>query len=262
MRCRSAASFDEQNSSHSSLAVDRAGNPHISYSGNGLQYARWTGSNWIVQGVDNVEGYDISLALDGRDNPRISYSGDGVLKYAYWEEGDWLRQTVSNKYTSFRTSLALDNAGNPHISYIEPAIGNSDLKYAVGSGSGGYWIAPDHGGALEPGGQAIYLHTLQNTSNLSATFYLTGSSSQNWSTFTSQLPVGTTTLPISLTLMSGQAAVLRVTVTVPNTDAVRGMIDNSVVTATSSFSPTLAKRVTDTTLVPRAHVYLPIILRN
>ncbi|MCS7250947.1 MAG: hypothetical protein RMK32_04835 [Anaerolineae bacterium] len=74
---------------HTSLALDRAGNPHISYydaSNGDLKYARWTGSQWVIQTVDsegNVGKYT-SLELDSYGNPHISYydTGNDDLKYA------------------------------------------------------------------------------------------------------------------------------------------------------------------------------------
>jgi hypothetical protein len=73
-----------------SIALDAAGNPHISYLdfNNGvLKYARWTGGAWAIQTVDAVGsvGWYSSLALDSGDNPHISYydSTNGDLKYAH-----------------------------------------------------------------------------------------------------------------------------------------------------------------------------------
>jgi hypothetical protein len=53
-----------------SLALDSAGNPHISYfdaMNEDLKYARWTGSSWNIETVDSpgeVGHYTTSLALD------------------------------------------------------------------------------------------------------------------------------------------------------------------------------------------------------
>ncbi len=55
----------------SSLALDSAGNPRISYwdgSNGDLKFASWTGSSWSIQTVDSsgsVGSYS-SLALDSR----------------------------------------------------------------------------------------------------------------------------------------------------------------------------------------------------
>jgi hypothetical protein len=78
-----------------SLALDRAGRPHISYRGDldlynhtDLKYARWTGSAWEIQTVDSAEdgGWRTSLALDAAGRPCMSYIvgpvGDYHLNYA------------------------------------------------------------------------------------------------------------------------------------------------------------------------------------
>ena len=69
-----------------SLALDRAGRPHIAYwdnSANALRYARRTGpgSTWITQTVEAGMAWiagsgRVSLALDRGDHPYISYSDE------------------------------------------------------------------------------------------------------------------------------------------------------------------------------------------
>jgi hypothetical protein len=81
----------------SSLAVDRQGNPHISYlrqAGFGdapeLRYAHWNGTDWDKQTLATIAGKDDA----GK----------------FWNE---------NVNPGAITSIALDSAGRPHISYVD-----------------------------------------------------------------------------------------------------------------------------------------------
>ena len=120
----------------------------------------------------------------------------------------------------------------------------------------------DYSSVREPGSQAVYLHSLHNTGSVSDTYSLTWSSSQGWASVSAALDDVNVPVPGTATLLTDQTLVLTVTVNVPGGEAVRGLIDTSIVTATSSVSPTLVKHVTDVTLVPRARVFLPVVLRN
>jgi RHS repeat-associated protein len=125
----------------SSLALDSAGNAHISYydwTNGDLKYARWTGSGWSIQTVDSTGtvGQWNSLALDGSGNPRIAYydGTNGDLKYAAWTGSAWSIQTVDSAgFVGQWNSLALDSSGNPHISYYDGT--NYAVKYAKWTGS-------------------------------------------------------------------------------------------------------------------------------
>ena len=122
---------------HSSIAIDSDGFPHISYYDlywDNLKYARWTGIDWIIMPVDTPGdvGWYTSLALDSSDNPHISYYDitNEDLKYARWTGTAWSIETVdSTGYVGIYSSLALDSNDLPHISYY----GNTDLKYAATS---------------------------------------------------------------------------------------------------------------------------------
>ncbi|HYN89330.1 MAG TPA: DNRLRE domain-containing protein, partial [Ardenticatenaceae bacterium] len=126
---------------YSSLALDRAGNPHISYydeTNSALKYARWDGAAWQIQTVDNSgdAGSYTSLALDANGNAHISYYDvdDTALNFARWNGRAWQIQSVPDdgnvgKYSS----LELDPAGNAHISYYDE--GNTALNFARWDGA-------------------------------------------------------------------------------------------------------------------------------
>ena len=65
----------------------------------------------------------------------------------------------------------------------------------------------------------------------------------------------------AIVLDTDQFTSLRVTVTVPAGNGMRGLIDTTIITATSTFSPTVFARSIDRTLVPVSRVYLPIIMK-
>jgi hypothetical protein len=126
----------------------------------------------------------------------------------------------------------------------------------------GYHLSfmPDHVGSGEPSEQVIYTHALRNAGTISDTYQLTWHSSQGWATVSAMIGLRATLPP--LTLLPNEVAVVTVAVTIPNTDTVRGLVDTTVVTATSVGSPTLVGRVQDITMVPRARIYLPVIMRG
>ncbi len=122
-------------------------------------------------------------------------------------------------------------------------------------------LEPSRAGAVQPGGSVVYTHTLRNIGNISDTYGLAWSGSQNWSTVLAQAGGLTITLPGSVMLMPGQMGLITVTVNVPM-DAITGTVNTTIVTATSVISPTRLERIVDTTLVPSSQFFMPAIMRN
>ena len=135
---------------YASLALDSAGNPHMSYYDavtGALRYARQTGRGWDVQTVDSQGGVGAhsSLVLDSADKPHISYCRyDAVdqtcsgLKYAHYDGSAWITMTVDPAIgTGQYSSLALDYFAQPHIGYYDSAGGV--LRYAHLSGT--VWLS-------------------------------------------------------------------------------------------------------------------------
>jgi hypothetical protein len=125
----SATTFDTS----ISLALDKAGRPHLSYldtpvndghysSENYLKHAWYDGTAWHVEVADSgrnvVSG--TSLALDEADHPHISYrtSDHDELRHAWHDGTGWYTETVASAgHVYGPTAMALDKAGRPHITY-------------------------------------------------------------------------------------------------------------------------------------------------
>jgi hypothetical protein len=132
---------------YTSLALDAAGYPHISYNrdqsyyfNNHLKYAYKDGSGWHTEVVDAGDwvGTFTSIALDASGHPHISYTETyvGLLKYAREDCSGWhiyILDWVEDWGEGGYTSLALDTNGYPHISYMGE---DRTLKHAYTDGAG------------------------------------------------------------------------------------------------------------------------------
>jgi hypothetical protein len=137
---------DFEGTDPTSLVLDSAGHPHISYKADwGLRYAHHDGSDWQLQAVDSGQqvGGGNSLVLDGNGNPHITYCDEGspAVKYAYRTASGWQVLTIESGLAE-HTSLVLDGNGNPHVSYGLDGM----LTYAYRDTGGWHITAVDDDG--------------------------------------------------------------------------------------------------------------------
>ncbi len=123
-----------------------------------------------------------------------------------------------------------------------------------------FTFTPEYFRIEEPGNTVVYTHTLQNTGNVSDTYGIAWTSSQEWADVVVWKDSATVELPVPL--QSGESVLVRVTVTIPDTDQARGLWEQTVITATSLVDPALVATVTDVTFIPKTYVYLPAMLRS
>jgi len=121
---------------HPSLALDSAGNPHISYRDidhQSLKYAYLDATGWYSVTVDSADVcYFTSLDLDKQDHPHIVYNSGSseILKYANFNGSDWDIQTVpiEGNPACAPSSIGIADNGDVHLVYEDWSSGN--LRYA------------------------------------------------------------------------------------------------------------------------------------
>jgi uncharacterized repeat protein (TIGR01451 family) len=190
------ASFDP------SLALDRSGQPHISYyyditgypmQNPRLRYAQRDTLGWHIQDID-AGGSASSIALDKHDLPHISYYQGHQVKYAWrdWIGVGWHVESIEQLGDWGQSSLALDSDDNVFVSY---SYDKNQLKYAVRSPEADLSLSTMTASPLSVSSGEAITYTVQLI-NLSPT--LTGTY-----VLTSTLPVHTTYLPGSARASTG-----------------------------------------------------------
>ena len=127
-----------------SLALDKAGHPHIAYSNVGqgdLKYAYWDGKQWNFQTPDtrrtenHYVGQGNTIALDAAGKAHIAYYdlNGRTVKYAYQKDGVWQNEVIDHLLGRAdlvdHASIKIDSLNQPHVAYYDSGLGG--LKYAV-----------------------------------------------------------------------------------------------------------------------------------
>ncbi|MEE8391131.1 MAG: S8 family serine peptidase [Anaerolineae bacterium] len=145
-------------------------------------------------------------------------------------------------YHLLGNSPAIDKCATGLTPDLDNALRPAGSAYDMGAYEYPYVIefAPNNTGTGLPASDVQYTHTLTNAGGLADTYTLTVQSGQGW-------PVTFTPSP-TVTLNAGGSALVSVTVSIP-AGVLSGMVDTTVVTATSGGDPSLTANVRDKTLV-------------
>jgi len=123
----------------SSIAVDQAGNVHVSYFSGGVKYAfrAENSSRWYSMQIAPSSGYTgipTRVSLDPQGNPHICFT-PGTLRYASFDGHRWKTDQIDPEsgLIEYTCSLGFAAEGTPHLSW-----------YQYGSFDGGYYLHVKH----------------------------------------------------------------------------------------------------------------------
>jgi hypothetical protein len=114
-------------SSHYAMVLDSNGYPNIAYTTYTydenhtaiftVKYAFWNGEKWSIQPVDEgaMFGGVSSIALDSNNYPHMVYHESNNIRYAYWNNSGWLKQTLFSNSTA--NNLLINSNGQPSFCY-------------------------------------------------------------------------------------------------------------------------------------------------
>ena len=117
---------------YSSVALDAAGNPAISYhdeTDEDLKYASWNGSMWVITTVDASK-----KSIDHHSS--WGWGRGWAGSWGWGCDAHYMKNYHGTGSVGEYTSLAFDSSGNPRISYYDDS--NKDLKYAAWDGT--QWV--------------------------------------------------------------------------------------------------------------------------
>ncbi|MGC9358286.1 MAG: hypothetical protein ACP5GX_10470, partial [Anaerolineae bacterium] len=177
----------------------------------------------VSYGANDVQGQDPAFLDPWNDPPNLDIGTSSPAR----EAGD--PTTDLNLFP-----LGLDYANRPRSMGLRVDIGAYEYRVEPGVA-----LEPDYDEVLDAGATFTYTHTLTNTGDLTDTFTLAWSSSRGWSTLLTSGP---------FELGMGETATVRVEVTTPASGA-GGLIDTTIVTATSQTDPGSFDIATDRTQV-------------
>ena len=126
-----------------SIAVDSEDRPHIAYQDRfqwDLEYARFDGSEWMVETMDEygLTGRYPSIALDDSDQVHIAYENYSNSRLMSMVIADGLAATekVAQVGThGYGMGLAVGASGGMHLSFYNGSGSSGSLQYATKSGS-------------------------------------------------------------------------------------------------------------------------------
>lgn len=110
---------------YSSIALDQAGNPHISFmdaTNRTVKYTHLVGSSWEADTIDTLEfltSESTSLGLNGADQPQVAYNYNNPVRvgHAEWDGSQWQGTKIAVNGGISYTDMALKATGEPCISY-------------------------------------------------------------------------------------------------------------------------------------------------
>lgn len=127
--------------SRPSFVLDSNDVPHVVYEDNsiGLNYAKWTGTQWAFETITTANTQLPTIMIDGMDNPHVLFHKDldynnATIEYARRQQDTWLLETIDAGYRPEigGPSLAIDKTNQLHVMYVK----EGSLMYAQQTASG------------------------------------------------------------------------------------------------------------------------------